>query len=116
MCTLGVLLVTMVNGMPYGYPPAFGPKSGGRYGLEESMLASHAALCLFTGSREMLVFHTSLAGNIGQLAAPGTVVAGDFAGAGAFVAVAVGAGVAVGAVAGVAVGFALLGPAVSVTP
>jgi hypothetical protein len=64
----------------------------------------------------MLVFHTLLAGNIGQFAAPGTVVAGDFAGAGAFVAVAVGAGVAVGADAGVAAGFSVLGPAVSVIP
>ncbi len=79
MCTFAVLLVTIVNGMPYGYPPSFGPKSGCRYVLAESMLRIHAALCLFTGSLEMLVFHTLLAGNIGQLAAPGTVVPGDFA-------------------------------------
>ena len=38
------------------------------------MLASQAALCESTGSREMSVFHTLLAGNSGQLAAPGTVV------------------------------------------
>jgi hypothetical protein len=38
------------------------------------MLASHAALCLFTGSREMFVFQTLLAGNAGQFGAPGTVV------------------------------------------
>src|ERR1700722_13964764 len=38
------------------------------------MLASQAALCGSTGSREMSVFHTLLAGNSGQLAAPGTVV------------------------------------------
>jgi hypothetical protein len=64
----------------------------------------------------MLVFHTLLAGNIGQLAAPGTVVPGDFAGAGAFATVAVGTGVADGADAGVAAGFSVLGPAVGVTP
>src|SRR5258708_1228230 len=50
-----------------------GPKSGCRNVVAESMLASHAALCLFTGSFEMLVFHTLSAGNIGQLGAPGTV-------------------------------------------
>ena len=38
------------------------------------MLASHAALCSSTGSLEMLVFHTLLAGNIGQSGAPGTTV------------------------------------------
>src|ERR1700722_14729810 len=40
------------------------------------MLRIHAALCLFTGSLETLVFHTLLAGNIGQLPAPGTTVPG----------------------------------------
>src|SRR5580698_8798515 len=39
------------------------------------MLASHAALCSSTGSLEMLVFHTLLAGNMGQFGAPGTTVA-----------------------------------------
>jgi hypothetical protein len=38
------------------------------------MLASQAALREFTGSLEMSVFQTLLAGNIGQLGAPGTVV------------------------------------------
>src|SRR5579872_2690293 len=38
------------------------------------MLASHAALCASTGNPEMLVFHTLLAGNIGQFGAPGTTV------------------------------------------
>ena len=38
------------------------------------MLASHAALCSSTGSLEMLVFHTLLAGNMGQSGAPGTTV------------------------------------------
>jgi len=38
------------------------------------MLRSHAALWESTGSLEMLVFHTLLAGNIGQFGAPGTVV------------------------------------------
>ena len=38
------------------------------------MLASQGALCLFTGSLEMLVFHTLSAGNIGHLGAPGTGV------------------------------------------
>src|ERR1700683_4725999 len=38
------------------------------------MLASHAALCTSTGSLEMLVFHTLLAGNMGQFGAPGTTV------------------------------------------
>jgi len=38
------------------------------------MLRSHAALWESTGSFEMLVFHTLLAGNIGQFGAPGTVV------------------------------------------
>jgi len=47
------------------------------------MLRSHAALREFTGSREMSVFHTLLAGNIGQPAAPGTVVAGRAAAGGA---------------------------------
>jgi len=45
------------------------------------MLRIQAALCLFTGSREMSVFHTLSDGNIGQFGAPGTVVDGD-AGAG----------------------------------
>jgi hypothetical protein len=80
------------------------------------MLPSHAALCWLTGSLEMSVFHTLFAGNSGQLAAPGTVVPGDFAGAGGFVTVAVGAGVAGGADAGVALGVSVLGPAVSVPP
>src|SRR5271165_4518820 len=39
------------------------------------MLASQAALCLLTGSLEMLVFQTLSAGNIGQFGAPGTEVA-----------------------------------------
>jgi len=38
------------------------------------MLRSHAALRESTGSLEMLVFHTLLAGNIGQFGAPGTGV------------------------------------------
>src|ERR1700733_2881770 len=38
------------------------------------MLASHAAPCSSTGSLEMLVFHTLLAGNMGQSGAPGTTV------------------------------------------
>jgi uracil-DNA glycosylase len=38
------------------------------------MLASQAALCLLTGSLEMLVFHTLSAGNIGHFGAPGTMV------------------------------------------
>ena len=38
------------------------------------MLASHAALWLSTGSLEILVFHTLLAGNMGQFGAPGTTV------------------------------------------
>ena len=38
------------------------------------MLASHAALCLLTGSLAMLVFHTLSAGNIGHFGAPGTGV------------------------------------------
>jgi hypothetical protein len=38
------------------------------------MLCIQAALYGFTGSSEMLVFHTLSAGNIGQLGAPGTVV------------------------------------------
>src|SRR6266581_3746954 len=64
----------MLNGMPNGNPPGFGPKSGCRLVLAESMLRSQAALCESTGSREMSVFHTLLAGNIGQPGAPGTVV------------------------------------------
>jgi hypothetical protein len=45
------------------------------------MLASQAALCELTGSREMSVFQTLSAGNIGQRAAPGTLVpAGGLAG------------------------------------
>jgi hypothetical protein len=39
-----------------------------------SMLASQAALCLFTGSLEMLVFQMLSAGNMGQWGAPGTGV------------------------------------------
>ncbi|HEY6278611.1 MAG TPA: hypothetical protein VIX86_20045 [Streptosporangiaceae bacterium] len=38
------------------------------------MLRSQAALWESTGSLEMSVFHTLLAGNIGQFGAPGTVV------------------------------------------
>jgi hypothetical protein len=45
------------------------------------MLRIQVALCLFTGSWEMSVFHTLSDGNIGQFGAPGTVVDGD-AGAG----------------------------------
>src|SRR5215471_7471922 len=60
--------------MPKGNPPAFGPKSGCRSRLAESMLRIHAALWAFTGNWEMSVFHTLLAGNIGQFGAPGTVV------------------------------------------
>jgi hypothetical protein len=41
------------------------------------MLRIQAALCLFTGSREMSVFHTLSGGNIGQSGAPGTVVDGE---------------------------------------
>src|ERR1700733_9768273 len=40
------------------------------------MLAIQAALCLLTGSREMLVFHTLLAGNSWHFGAPGTDVPG----------------------------------------
>jgi len=40
------------------------------------MLRSQAALRELTGSREMSVFHTLFAGNIGQRGAPGTVVPG----------------------------------------
>src|SRR5438270_12190990 len=59
--------------MPYGNPPD-GPKSGCRLVLAEAMLCIQAVLREFTGSREMSVFHTLLAGNIGQFGAPGTVV------------------------------------------
>jgi hypothetical protein len=38
------------------------------------MLRNQAALCESTGSLEILVFQTLLAGNIGQFPAPGTVV------------------------------------------
>jgi hypothetical protein len=38
------------------------------------MLASHAALCLSTGSLEILVFQTLFAGNMGQFGGPGTTV------------------------------------------
>jgi hypothetical protein len=38
------------------------------------MLRSQAALWESTGSLEMSVFHTLLAGNTGQFGAPGTVV------------------------------------------
>jgi hypothetical protein len=49
------------------------------------MLRIHAALCEFTGSREMSVFHTLPAGNIGQFGAPGTgTPAAGARGAGAF--------------------------------
>jgi hypothetical protein len=41
------------------------------------MLRIQAALCLFTGSWEMSVFHTLSDGNIGQFGAPGTVVDGE---------------------------------------
>jgi hypothetical protein len=68
------LLVTTVKGMPYGYPPVFGPKSGCRNVDDEFMLRSQAALCESTGSLEILVFQTLSAGNIGQFPAPGTVV------------------------------------------
>jgi hypothetical protein len=44
--------------------------------VDESMLRSHCALRGFTGSLAMSVFQTLSAGNIGQLAAPGTTVAG----------------------------------------
>ena len=67
-------LVTMLYGMPYGNPPGFGPKSGCRNVLAESMPRIQAALCGFTGSLEMSVFQMLLAGNIGQFGAPGTVV------------------------------------------
>src|SRR5690242_19892048 len=60
--------------MPKGNPPPFGPKSGCRSRPAESMLRIQAALWAFTGNREMSVFHTLLAGNIGQFGAPGTVV------------------------------------------
>src|SRR5690242_20280923 len=64
----------MLSGMPKGNPPPFGPKSGCRSRPAESMLCIQAALWAFTGNREMSVFHTLLAGNIGQFGAPGTVV------------------------------------------
>src|SRR5215471_18222951 len=60
--------------MPKGNPPAFGPKSGCRSRPAEPMLRIQAALWAFTGNWEMSVFHTLLAGNIGQFGAPGTVV------------------------------------------
>src|SRR5690348_8435531 len=60
--------------MPYGNPPEFGPKSGCRSRLAESMLRIQAELSAFTGNWEMSVFQTLLAGNIGQFGAPGTVV------------------------------------------
>jgi hypothetical protein len=41
------------------------------------MLRIQAALCVFTGSWEMSVFHTLSDGNIGQFGAPGTVVDGE---------------------------------------
>jgi hypothetical protein len=44
------------------------------------MLAIHCELRGFTGSLEMSVFHTLLAGNSGQLRAPGTVIPGGAAG------------------------------------
>src|SRR6516164_9736382 len=60
--------------MPKGNPPGFGPKSGCRSRPAEPMLRIQAALREFTGNLEMSVFHTLLAGNIGQFGAPGTVV------------------------------------------
>src|SRR5215471_8631763 len=60
--------------MPKGNPPEFGPKSGCRSRPAEPMLRIQAALWAFTGNREMSVFYTLLAGNIGQFGAPGTVV------------------------------------------
>src|SRR4029079_5124588 len=71
------LLVTTLNGMPNGVPPGLGPKSGCRFRLDACMLRIQAALCLFTGSWEMSVFHTLSDGNIGQFGAPGTVVDGE---------------------------------------
>src|SRR5215813_7206222 len=50
------------------------------------MLRSQAALCLSTGSFEMSVFHTLLAGNIGQLARVAVGPAGLDSGANAAVA------------------------------
>jgi hypothetical protein len=60
------------------------------------MLRIQAALCLFTGSWEMSVFHTLSDGNIGQFGAPGTVVDGE-TGAGLAAAGAAGAAGAVSA-------------------
>jgi len=57
------------------------------------MLRIQAALCLFTGSWEMSVFHTLSDGNIGQFGAPGTVVDGE-TGAGLDAGAAAAAGVA----------------------
>src|SRR5262249_60079827 len=65
--------------------------------LDACMLRIQAALCLFTGSREMSVFHTLSDGNIGQSGAPGTVVEGE-AGAGLDAGAAGAAAVAAGAV------------------
>src|SRR5262249_49101518 len=66
------LFVTTLNGMPNGVPPGLGPKSGCRFRLDACMLRIQAALCLFTGSREISVFHTLSDGNIGQAGGPGT--------------------------------------------
>src|SRR5580700_2695116 len=60
--------------MPKGNPPVFGPKSGCRSRLAESMLRIQAALWALTGNWEMSVFQTLSAGNIGQFGAPGTTV------------------------------------------
>ena len=54
-----------------------GPKSGWRFVVALSMLASHAALCGSTGRLAIGVFQTLSAGNIGQLGAPGTGVPAD---------------------------------------
>ena len=48
-----------------------GPKSGCRNVDDESMLASHWALCTSTGSDEMSVFQMLSDGNIGHPARPG---------------------------------------------
>src|SRR5262249_15299809 len=92
----GCSFVTRLNGLTNGVPPGLGPKSGCRFRLDACMPRIQAALCLFTGSREMSVFHTLSVGNIGQSGAPGTVVEGE-TGAG-LDAGAAGAAVAAGAV------------------
>src|SRR5215470_15395394 len=98
--TSGCLFVTTLNGMPNGVPPGLGPKSGCRFRLDACMLRIQAALCLFTGSREMSVFHTLSDGNIGHSGAPGTVVEGE-AGAGLDAGAAGAAAVAAGTVSAV---------------